>query len=92
MGKLNIFFTETIVFIEPKLYIDNYWMVPYNNFNYMFIRNPRRLPLQNKFYIGLYEKHIYHFSFSKFTIIFTFLQNECLLLSPKIQEGRYRSH
>jgi hypothetical protein len=27
-------------------------MVPYNNFNYMFIRNPRRLPLQNKFSSG----------------------------------------
>ena len=62
-GKIKYFFHRTHSVHWTELYIDNYWMVPYNTFNYMSIRNPRRLPLQNTFYIGPCEKHIYHFSF-----------------------------
>jgi hypothetical protein len=91
MGKLNIFFTETIVLIEPKLYIDIIgWFLTKK-----LIICPSEIQegchYRTNFTLD-HMRNIYHFSFSKFTIIFTFLQNECLLLSPKIQEGRHRSH
>ena len=28
-GNENVFFSETRNMIEPKLYMSNYWMVPY---------------------------------------------------------------